>query len=78
MRKITMELALYARLGIWGKLKAEGAKDLSDETLETILSRCTGGAWLPACAKLLRDDGLLELADEQPTEYIYKGVLRRD
>ena len=60
---------MHVRIAIWGKLKAEGAKDLSDETLNTILSRCTGGAWLPAAAKFLRDRDLIDLSDQQPSEW---------
>lgn len=66
MREVTLELALRYRIAIWGKLRAESAPDLSDETIDRIMSPCTGGTWLPTAAKMLRDQGHLELSDEQP------------
>lgn len=63
-----MELALKYRTGIWGRLMAEDAPDLSDETLDRVLGSCVGGTWLPACAKLLRDSDNLHLVDHPPYE----------
>lgn len=72
MRNVSFGLAMHSRIGIWGKLKAENANDLSDETLDKILGRCIGGAWIPLAAKILRDKGLLDLSDNQPAAYVNK------
>lgn len=65
-RQVTLELAMKYRSAIWGRLMAENASDLSDETIDRIMSCCVGGTWLPVAAKMLREAGLLELTDNPP------------
>lgn len=61
MREVSMELALRYRSTICGKLSAESAPDLSDETIDQIMGRCVGGPWLSKAAKMLRDSNMLHL-----------------
>lgn len=62
----TEEIALLWRQRIWGRLMAESARDLSDETLSRALGPCVGGKKLIPLARLLRDAGLLSLDEEPP------------